>query len=262
MTVWTPGHGPKPLGSATTLTKAERTWIERRATEETGRTAPSLSGRQRRACQRIADQAVRIGDALHNASVTHPPPSYGEIGRRGPGPSDPSLALITATHDAIDRAVWRWAHMLDDCLLCDQDGHNDREDTLAGLLDDDWTEIVDHLVGLSTTSPFALRSAISRAVLAYHGAADRLDDWWRQLHADGAEPDVLENLTGRTERLAGRLAGLAGQLAQWIPGPQVRTCKETDCGAAMEVRPGGQRGDGATCGRCRQRKYEQKNRPA
>lgn len=246
---------PRKIGDPTILSKAERMWMDRKTAEETGRPRRSLSGRVHQAVEQYRRHALAVADALHAASVSQPPPKRVSLeSRRGSDPSDPALAQITATHDAIDRGVVWYGHLLDDCLVCDDllavGRHNHGRDTLAKLLDDDWTEIVDHLAGLSATSPFALRTAVSRAALAHDGGAGRFEQWMLQLHREGAEPDVLDNLASRFERLVGQMAALSDSLGQWRPGVLVRRCA-ANCGGAAPPR-----GEGATCGRCRNRKYQ------
>lgn len=247
--------GPRKIGDPVTLSKAERMWVDHKTAEETGRPRRSLSGRVHRAVEQYRRHAVDVAEALHAASVAEPPPNRSTAGMpRGSDPSDPALAQITATHDAIDRgAVW-YGHLLDDCLVCADrlavGRHNHGQDTLARLLDDDWSEIVDHLSGLSATSPFAFKSAVSRAAVAHDGGAGRFEEWMSQLHREGAEPDVLDNLASRFERLVGQMRALSDSLGQWRPGVLVRRCA-AGCGGAAPPR-----GEGATCGRCRNRKYQ------
>lgn len=232
MTVWTPDDPPR----RTVLSGAERRWIDQRTAEATGRPAPSVSRRVHRACDRLRTQAILVGSALHAATVSSPPPKPSSLGvRRGSDPSDPALSAITATHAAIDRGMWRLAHLLDDCRNCpagEGPGHNEMSDTLASLLDDDWTDTATWLtygiVRRPDRRPDAKREpsprqVISQAVIHFDGGARRLADWWRELHNDGAEPDLLADLASRYERLAGRMAGLSTSLAQWTPS-DVRTC--------------------------------------
>lgn len=246
-------HPARTIGDPAVLTKGERLWMTRAAEDAAGRRAPSFTSRVLKARDLYKAQTQTVADALLAATVACPPPKRQTLGqRRGSGPSDPALAQITATHDAIDRGLTRFGHLLDDCLLCGDEAtrpHNDTDETTLGrLLDDDWTEIVDHLTGISATSPKAVTAAVTQAREAHQEGAERFVVWFAGLHQGGAESDVLANLATKFERQASRMRGLADSLAQWTP-PNARRCA-AGCGGHAPV------GSGATCGRCRQAKHK------
>lgn len=255
----------RALGAPASLAKQERLWSERRAEQQSGRRSVSVKSRVHRAVERYKQQAEVVADALLAATVTCPPPKRGSLGqRRGTDPSDPALAQITATHDAVDRGLTRFGHLLDDCQVCGPETlkpHNDDHvDTLARLLDDDWTTIVDDLTGVSSTSPYAVANVVEAARKAHTGGAERFESWFAQLHRDGAEPDVLENLSTRFGRMAGRMQGLADSLGQWVPGTRVRLCKNPGCSRpAPQLAPDATERGGAQCPRCVDEAYRARN---
>lgn len=236
-------HPKRQLGDAAELTKPERMWMLRHDTATSSRRQPSFTGRVHRAAQTYRQQADAVADALMDATVAAPPPKRQTLGeRRSMDTPDPALAQIVATHDAIDRGLTRFGHLLDNCLLCgdpdvDPRGHNDADTvTIARLLDDDWTDLVDHLAGISATSPRAVAVAVEQARRAHRGGADRFVEWFAVV-SPRAESDVLANLATTFERQASRMRGLADSLSQWVPGVRVRRCA---CGCGGHA-PSGRR---------------------
>lgn len=238
--VWCPDCLPQAeLGDPVMLTNAERRYCAT-PPDEPSKPPPSLTTQLHRAAGRYRDAAERVADELLYASVANPPPSRATLGHRtGSEPSDPALAKILATHDAINRGMARYGHLLDDCLLCgpeaDRPHNDDNSDTLAKLLDDDWSELADHLTGLSTTSPKAVHTAVNAARDKHTGASERFEDWWKQLRRDGAEVDVLSNLVNRMHQLANRMYGLAESMRQWDATDYLRRCA---CGCGGYAPPG------------------------
>ena len=226
--VWCPDCLPQAqLGDPTMLTNAERRFCAT-PPDTPSKPPPSLTSQLHRAVNRYIDNARTVADELRRATVAAPPPQRATLGHRtGSDPSDPALARILSTHDAIDRGLTWYGHLLDDCQVCGPDAprpHNDdNSDTLAKLLDDDWTELADHLTGLSATSPRAVAMAVESAQGKHEGGAERFQDWWKQLRRDGAETDVLSNLVRRMDRLASRMHGLAESMRQWAPA-DLRRC--------------------------------------
>lgn len=257
---------PNPYGRKPGLTKAESRWLEQAATEEG---VPRRARRPDHAARQLAKGGSDCALALANATVEVPPPNRRELGTRGNvGPSDPALAQIVATHQAIERAAVRLGHVLDDCLLCDTPDaplscNSPSSLTVAAVTGLDLSELADHLVGLSATSPKALRVVAGRLVFTFDQAADAAVDVWDRMNRGGAETDQLRDYVGQIVEVTGRLGSVKGMLSQWLPGAQVRMCKNVGCRRpAPALKPGAVERGGAQCRACVDAAYEARNRPA
>jgi hypothetical protein len=258
----------------TDLSKAERRWLDR-PDDEGRRRRTSAAALIRTATDRHRQAAGEVGQALLNATCTVPPQQRG--GRTAPGGglvdvADRTLAQIEATVGAVDRALTRLGHLLDRCPACPTSGRDEvppgcnsiAVDTLADLTGRSWPEVADHCTGVSPTSPAAVEAAVRKAVEAHQAGAKDLHDQWTAAWRGGSESRTLDDWAHAANRLSLSLAALADSLGQWRSGVLVRTCACADPACC----PGGcraaapPRGEGATCGRCRNRQYQKRRASA
>lgn len=237
----------------TDLSKAERRWLE----ADNDRPPPRPSGVITSACHDIGVNATRTAAALINATCTLPPQRRtNQTPGRSSDVADRVLSQIESTVDTIDRAMFRFAHLLDNCLICDDEptGHNDPWTiTLATLTGSDWTHLTDHAAAISGTQRHAIATAAQTISEAFRTGSIDLKQHWFDLRRAGAEPDQLRDLAQAAARLSRQLLGLSDSLAQWRPGILVRLCACNDLRCCPEgaKHPAPQKGEGATCQACR-----------
>lgn len=246
------------------LDRPSRRWLEQRRLDAelaaVGHDRRRLIGKARKlrsAVERWQDASANVVRALRNATVESPPQPPPRSGRGGSDVSDPTLARIEATWNAVDHACVTYAHLAgpcaaDGCHICTGDRRPDSLTAIANALGAplDLAVVIDALLGTPSSSTAAFDDALDSAEKAYAAAADQLQDAWHEARRAGADDDTLATLVDRTSNVAARMDGLVGAVTQWLPSSPVRRCAAGCGGAAPPV------GKGATCQHCRDQRRD------